>query len=46
MICKSFSLKGGESMLYDSSIVVKWKNKPFRCRYRKHSINKIYGTQS
>ena len=42
MICKSFSLKGGESMLYDSSIVVKMKSVPFRCRWRKLSINKIY----
>ena len=35
-------LFGGESMLYDSSIVVKMKKNPLRCRYRKHSINKIF----
>lgn len=38
-------LLGGESMLYDSSIVVKMKSRPLRCRYRKHIINKVYGIQ-
>lgn len=36
-------LLGGESMLYNSTIVVKMNRKPLRCRYRKHSINKVYG---
>ena len=35
-------LLGGESILYDSSIVVKMKSVPLRCRWRKISINKIY----
>lgn len=45
MICKSFSLKGGESMVYGASFVIKMKNRPLRCRYRKNSINKVYGIQ-
>ena len=35
-------LLGGESMLYDSSIVLKMKSVSLRRRWRKLSINKIY----